>query len=135
MGGMVYYFVFVNIIMAVMDFYGNLQWNLLLKFSYRNYIQKNEYQNVLGNLDEAIIWQKEGCIQYYNINGLNILKDHLMHEVGGIQLITKLKAFYTQLHHNVTGLVLPEELEALGESIFNSELFSLYRPLNSGPEQ
>lgn len=128
--GVLYYFFFIQICLAIVDYYGGLQWNLLLKFAYRNYLQKTEYQNVLGNLDEAIIWQKEDSIQYYNINGLNILKEHLVHQGADIECLTKLKAYYTSMHH-MPGLLTKESQHDLEALILNTELFTEYKPLKS----
>ena len=46
----------------VINFYGNLSNKILLQFAYKLIDMKTEYQNVLSNLDEGIIQQKDGAL-------------------------------------------------------------------------
>lgn len=80
----------------VIDYYGSMRNNLLLKFTYKILNMKTEYQKVLGNLDECIIWRKEGSIKYYNIQSLNLLKEVLVKSDATSPLLTKIKTFFTQ---------------------------------------
>lgn len=57
---------------------------------------KKEYQNILDNLDEAIVWQKQDSLQYFNTNSLKIWREISLNLSHGDELMTKLKAFYTE---------------------------------------
>lgn len=122
----------VNLTLTLLEYYFCLYFNLIFEFAQRNLSMKTEYQNILHNLDEAIIWQKGDTLQYYNVNSLKIFREVSVKMEGCNEQLTKLKSFFTQQHQNLQNLLEEEDVEQIGRFIFDTEFFQIYKPQGVG---
>ena len=53
---MIFIITIIRTLITVCDYYITLHFNLIFKFAQSNFSLKIAYQNILDNLDEALIW-------------------------------------------------------------------------------